>query len=58
MDSEVSLRMSEALPKITTQTTQGGSRPSGGGGGEDNPLKSCLSVSRVESALLGGVDVS
>ena len=41
------------VPGIIERSTQGGSRPSGGGV-EENPLKSCLSVSRVETGTPGG----
>ena len=44
------------VPKTLERSTQGGSRPSGGGGGGKSR---CLSVSRVETGTPGGgVDVS
>jgi len=39
--------------RLAVASTTGGSRPSGGGV-EENPLKSCLSVSRVETGTPGG----
>ena len=47
------MRLYFASPKIIDSSTQGGSRPSGGGV-EEIPLKSCLSVSRVETGTPGG----
>ena len=41
------------VPGIIERSTTGGFRPAGGGV-EENPLKSCLSVSRVETGTPGG----
>ena len=53
VENSRSTASAEALPKIIESSTTGGSRPSGGGV-EENPLKSCLSVSRVETGTPGG----
>ena len=46
-------RVQHGIPETIEKSTTGGSRPSGGGV-EENPLKSCLSVSRVETGTPGG----